>query len=243
MAKINAVIFDCWSTVIHYHENEETPGIELLLDVCDNPDHVQAKQIQDFFHNLMDEYYLRMNDFDVRFTAIFNYVCKANNLTPRVSLEEIEDMYERHLSPTPVENLDKVISFLKSKGITIGVCSNTIHSEEHTKEFIKSCWPDMPFDFVMASSNYAVKKPNKRFFDLGAKLAGTTNDKAIYVGDDFFHDVYGSYEAGYAKSIWYNPYGRTKSFYTERYPYMNPDVKHKEIKDYLELVEILKGLI
>lgn len=40
------------------------------------------------------------------------------------------------------------------------------------------------------------QKPNPRFFEIGAKLAGSKNEETIYIGDNFYADVYGSWLSG-----------------------------------------------
>lgn len=243
MGKINAVLFDCWDTVIHYQESKKNKGIELLLDVCENPKKVKKAELVECFRNLMVDYYRISNDFDVRFLSLFRYLCASNGLIPKIPYEEIERLYNQHIVPTPVKNLDKVLSFLEDNKVKVGVCSNTIHSEEDTRAFLAACWPSMPFDFVMTSSTYAVKKPSGRFFEIGAKLAGTTNDKVVYVGDNFYADVFGSWCAFYEKSIWFNPYRRSRDLYYRAHPEMSDNIEYREISDYLELIPILRELL
>lgn len=243
MAKLKTVLFDCWDTVIHYNETDKNKGITLLLDVCDNPDNIKSDQLESDYHALMHEYYKKCNDFDLRFIALFRYICVSHNLKPRISYEEIEKLYNQHLVPTPVENLRPLLNFLKQNNIKVGVCSNTIHSEEHTVDFIKQCWPDMPFDFVMASSTYGVKKPNPRFFEIGAKLAGSKNEETIYIGDNFYADVYGSWLSGFMKSIWLNQKHKNKKDYYLYHPEMSDEIEYTEIDDYLKLIPILEKMI
>lgn len=243
MAKITAVLFDCWDTVIHYNETDRYKGIDLLLDVCDNPDNVKPQKLIKDFNELMNEYYAQCNSYDLRFTALFRYLCLTHNLKPRIPFEEIERLYNKHIEPYPCENLDKVLAFLKDKNITFGVCSNTIHSKEDTEQFIRQVWPSMPFSFVMASSTYGVKKPNPRFFEVGARLAHSKNEDTIYIGDNFYADVYGSWVANYRKSIWYNSFHRDISWFYRAHPEMPiENIEYTEINDYAELLPILEEL-
>lgn len=243
MAKITAVLFDCWDTVIHYQETDKFKGIDLLLDVCDNPNNVKSEELKRDFQELMTEYYRQCNAFDLRFTALFRYLCLTHDLTPRITFEEIEKLYNKHIEPYQCDNLDKVISFLKKKRITFGVCSNTIHSKEDTVDFIKQVWPSMPFNFVMASSTYGVKKPNPRFFEVGAKLAHSKKENTMYIGDNFYADVYGSWLADYGKSIWYNSFNKDIARFYRAHPEMPlENIEYTEIHDYNELLPILEEL-
>lgn len=240
MSKINAVIFDCWDTVINYHETDAYKGIDLLLDISENPNNVTKEELEEDYHKLMHEYYKECNSFDLSFTALFRYICLTHNLKPNVPFEKIEDLYDLHLDPTPVETLKEFLDFLKENNITKGVCSNTIHSEENTIKFVKSCWPTMPFDFIMASSKYGVKKPNPRFFEVGTILANSKKEETIYIGDNFYADVYGSWLAGYKKSIWFNQRHRNKADFYKLHPEMPDNIDYIEIDNYLDLIKILK---
>lgn len=242
MKKIDAVIFDCWDTVIYYRESETYKGIEFLLDVCDNPMGVTKEQLIEDYHELMHEYYLNCNSYDLRFTALFRYICLSHHLTPKFSFEELEKMFSRHMAPTPAKDLDKLLAYLKANGIKVGVCSNTIYSQEQTKAFIDSCWPENTFDFIMASSYYGTKKPNPRFYEVGTLLAQTSKDKTMYVGDNFYADVYGSWLAGYKKSIWLNEKHRPKSDFYKVHPEMPDDIDYLEVSGYAELLDRLKEM-
>lgn len=242
MKDIDAVIFDCWDTVIHHNVSDTYKGIELLLDVCDNPTNVTKEQLLEDYHLLLNEYYKNCNSYDLRFTALFRYICLSHHLTPRISIDEIEHLFTLHIVPTPMENLDKLIKFLKENNVKIGVCSNTIFSQEQTRKFINSCWPDEPFDFIMASSEYGTKKPNPRFYEVGTLLANSSKNKTIYVGDNFYADVYGSWLAGYKKSIWLNQKHRPKSDYYILHPEMPDNIEYSEIDDYTQLIDILREM-
>ena len=56
--------------------------------------------------------------------------------------------------------------------------------------------PRSRFEFIIATSEYTFRKPNRHIFDLAAETAGTAPENIWYIGDSYECDVVGSKNAG-----------------------------------------------
>ena len=62
--------------------------------------------------------------------------------------------------------------------------------------------PGHTFEFIIASSEYMFRKPNRRIFHLALEKAGLGPEDAWYIGDNYECDVVGAREAGLFP-VWY----------------------------------------
>ncbi len=239
MSKASFVLFDCWDTVITYRVSNPQWMAERLLDNCDNTENRSAQEITEFFFNLMDEYYRTMNDFDSSIGPLLNYLCIAMGLKPKMSIDRLQsEVLEGQYEPEPLPGLKDIMDFLDRHGIGYAVASNTVYGAQGTKAHIDGCYPNNHLAFVMASSEVAVKKPNPRFFQTAAKIAGKKPADCIYIGDNFFADVFGSQRSGFHASVWYNRRDEYPPF--EYHHEIPTTLKYYEIHEYHELLPILE---
>ena len=61
---------------------------------------------------------------------------------------------------------------------------------------------EITFEFIITSSNYMFRKPNKRIFDLALEKAELQPEDVWYIGDQYECDVKGSLNAGLLP-VWY----------------------------------------
>lgn len=79
---------------------------------------------------------------------------------------------------------------------------------------------DITFEFIITSSNYIFRKPNKRIFDLALEKVGLGPDEVWYIGDQYECDVKGALNAGLLP-VWYIgaidlPYAENKNILTAK---------------------------
>jgi len=242
MNKLKFILFDCWGTLITYSVKSPYFLHEHILKYCDNPDHITKEQLKEFISNFFNDYYMNENKYESSIYGIVNYICLFNNLKPKVTIKQLVDLsFGQQYNPVPVENIKKFLSFLDSNGIGYGVCSNTVFDSQFTKKYIVNTLGMDNFQFVLASSDVAVKKPNKMFFHTGAKLAGYKPNECIYIGDNFYADVFGSYNSDFFNSIWINLENNEIPF--EKHPDIPKDISFLNAHSYDDVIEYIKGII
>lgn len=124
-----------------------------------------------------------------------------------LSVGEMERLFWDNASPgTAAEGIADFLAFLAENNIRTAVVSNISYSGEALRERIDRLIPNNRFEFIVASSEYAFRKPNSHIFDAALKKAGLSAEKIWFVGDNLVCDVFGSAKAG-MRPAWYNPGG------------------------------------
>ncbi len=101
-----------------------------------------------------------------------------------------------------LQRVSKIFGIFENKGIRTGVISNISYASSVVAERINRLLPENAFEFIITSSNYIFRKPNKRIFDLALEKAGLEPDEVWYIGDQYECDVKGALYAGLLP-IWY----------------------------------------
>lgn len=137
------------------------------------------------------------------------------------------------------QNITPELSFLKEHDIRTGVISNIGFSGNTLKNRINSLLPDNNFEFIIASSEYMIRKPNPMLFELALCKAGLPSDDVWYCGDSVTADVEGSAAVGIFP-IWYENFTIENPFREKNHKEVN--CRHLHIHDWRELIKVLEKL-
>lgn len=80
--------------------------------------------------------------------------------------------------------------------------SNISYCGRVVEQRIRGLFPGHPFEFILATSEYLFRKPNKRIFRLALEKAGLAPQDAWYIGDQYECDIVGATGAGLFP-VWY----------------------------------------
>lgn len=117
--------------------------------------------------------------------------------------QEIDRIFWDAASPgVPSDGIEDFLSFLKGQNIRTGVISNITYCGEIVRERIHNLLPGHDFDFIIATSEYMFRKPNKRIFELALEKACLSPEDVWYIGDNYQCDVMGARNAGIFP-VWY----------------------------------------
>lgn len=100
------------------------------------------------------------------------------------------------------DGIDALIEALQAGGIRMGVISNIMYSGDALQDRLDRLFPQRPFEFVIATSEYVLRKPSPLIFSLALAKAGIEAGDAWYCGDSFLCDIAGATGAGLS-AIWY----------------------------------------
>lgn len=157
-----------------------------------------------------------------------------------IPLEEIEELtWTGASSGEALPNVPEMLDFLRESGIRSGVVSNIGWSGGALRRRLDRLLPRNEFEFVIASSEYGIRKPSRLLFDLALAKAGLDASEVWYCGDSLRADILGASGAGMLPVRYAN--AATRSAWSESNDGVAVDVEHIEITDWLELVEILKN--
>jgi len=147
-----------------------------------------------------------------------------------IPLEELERVYyaaaRTRLAPMP--HIKELLAFLAGQGIRAGVVSNIMSSVEELKRRMEAHFSLNQFDFVIASSDYGVAKPDPLIFQLALAKADLPPGDVWFCGDNIRCDVEGACAAG-MQPVWYSD--------GQEAP---PGCPHLHVRDWRELIGILK---
>lgn len=197
---IKYVLFDCWDTVIYYRM-KETEGNYKAIYSHIIPEDKKRYGYENFkldVSSLMDEYYATAH-YDIRLKYLIAYLMESQGLKMDCTYEQAEASEAQSYNPSLTQGLVPFLKYLASKGLRCSVLSNTIHNPLDTERLIKESFEKenekCPFERIISSSAYGVKKPDPRFFRLGAHLVGVKPENILFIGDNLYTDIRGSYNA------------------------------------------------
>ena len=116
------------------------------------------------------------------------------------SLEEAEFLFWDHTAPmTPrclFPGVEEALAALNKRGIRIGVVSNIGWTGNALRRRINTLLPGNAFEFILASSDYGLRKPDARLFQLALEKAALPPEQVWFIGDTVDTDVRGAQETG-----------------------------------------------
>lgn len=134
------------------------------------------------------------------FTA---YLYQSMGIELALTPQEIDRIFWDAASPgVPTEGIVEFLEILKANHIRTGVISNISYCGEIVQERINNLLPQHEFEYIIATSEYMFRKPNKRIFDLALEKASLQADDVWYIGDNYECDVVGARTADIFP-VWY----------------------------------------
>lgn len=137
-------------------------------------------------------------------TAMFSsYLYESLGIEIGLSSAQRDTVFWDAAAPgVPTEGIKDFLKYLKSRNIRTGVISNISYDPSVVAERIHRLLPENTFEFIVTSSNYMFRKPDKRLFGLALEKAGVRPDEVWYVGDQYECDINGARNAGLLP-VWY----------------------------------------
>ena len=160
---------------------------------------------------------------------------KLLEVDPPEDLDDLEWTLMRCMQMVyPDPPIRQVLDALLEKGYDIYILSNSIFSLEGNMRWLRYHKIDHYFKKVYVSSEYGVRKPNQKFFDIAlteilAEHPGLKRSDITFVGDSLREDAAGGVAAG-LNTVWLNRRDWPNTLGGEV----------KELKDKHELWEVVK---
>lgn len=133
-------------------------------------------------------------------------------LTFDLPLSEIEKLLWTAACPGAVmPGAQEMLAGLRQRGIRTGVISNLGFTGEALADRLRRLLPKHEFEFVIASSDYGMRKPDPLIFRAALAKAGLTAEEAWFCGDQIAADIHGAQGAGIFP-VWYEEQSIPNSF-------------------------------
>lgn len=204
------ILFDYGQTLVNEVGFDGIKGTEAVLAYASiNKHQMTAKQVQDEANAInqglgrFDPERRHLFQVEVPNHMFTKYLYESLGIKIELSSEDMDRVFWNAAAPgIPTEGIVEFLQYLKGQNIRTGVISNISYCGKIVEERINSLLPDNEFEFIIATSEYMFRKPNKRIFQLALEKADLLADEVWYVGDQFECDVMGARNAG-LQPIWY----------------------------------------
>ena len=202
------VIFDAGRTLMNYKEINIRKGIEAYFPyIISNPHNYSIEEIEKQDDEIFGIFDLcRENRFEIPVKNKLRLLFNLLEIQLSISLDEVAKIeWEEDPVIEAVNHAAELLRWLIEKKIKTAVISNIDYSGTLLKEKLKEIFPENQFEFVIASSDYGVMKPNRYIFQAGIVKSGLEAKDIWYVGDKVAVDVLGSKAAGMTPVLYKNP--------------------------------------
>ena len=242
MRKPDMILFDYGDTLLCEPEFDALRGMHALFPyIINNPEPCSPEKLAADSFSLFEEYAdVRKMGFDLHEWNLNRLLFGMHGIEFSVNEAQIEQIYWENACPGAVmPHAAEMLRSLNEHNIRTGVVSNIGWSSEALKHRLDRLLPGNRFEFVLTSSEYMVRKPDRRLFLVACHKAKLAPEQIWFCGDDYRCDVLGSAAVG-MQPIWYQP--ETVNTGEIRKPAIKDDVDLLYIRDWCELVRVLKEI-
>ncbi len=186
---IKAVIFDMFETLVTLFEGK-TYFSENVVSDLDLNDELEAyrKAWHATEKDRTTGKYTFARGIEIALKEIGHYSPEKVELVISHRLQALQDTF----SAIPDESFE-LLQELKSRGIKIGLMTNTFSDE---RDFIRDCKLFPFFDVPLISYEIGICKPSEEMFSRMTEELGLSADECLYVGDGGSRELYAAREAG-----------------------------------------------
>ncbi|MCI9142579.1 MAG: HAD-IA family hydrolase [Lachnospiraceae bacterium] len=220
------ILFDYGQTLVAEQKFDGVKGTEAVLQYAvRNKYHLSAEQVQARATEINREFgrfdpeKRHLFQIEIPNTMFTPYLYESLGIEIALSNSEIDIVFWDAAAPgVPTKGVQNFLRYLQEKNIRTGVISNISYAPSVVARRINRLLPDNAFEFIITSSNYIFRKPNKRLFELALEKADLKPDEVWYVGDQYECDIKGALGAG-LMPVWYTgvmdlPYVEDKNILT-----------------------------
>ncbi len=237
------ILFDYGHTLLYEPGFDSVRGNrELLKYVTRNPNHCTLEDVRKAAELIYGEHIenIRKIGYDISGQVgdkvLYEYLGIEFSLTPL----EMETVFWNAASMGAVmPDADKMLDHINKNGIRSAVISNLLWSGAALTERLNRLLPDNRFEFVMTSSDYFMRKPNRILFDIALQKVGVSADEVWYCGDNPQADIEGAAQVG-IYPVWYD--NDTDKDYKDRSREHLPRCEHLHIHEWNEMTDLLERI-
>ena len=211
--KPKMILFDAGKTIIDYkpkvgndmaYLSTREATERMMPYIVSNPHRYDADTIDRLNNQIFAEYEAcRKALYEIPNSIILKTLFERLDIRLSISMTEVERIiWEYSAEIVPVEGVSEMLETLTEMGIRTAVISNLDFSGYLLAERLQALFPKHTFEFVIASSDYGIRKPHKLLFEIGVCKSGLSPAEIWYVGDKFKVDVLGSTAVG-MRAVWF----------------------------------------
>ena len=232
LKKPKAILFDLGDTLLRSNYFKPIRGVKELLKIANNPRNISADEIQSYaeqvLKDLAENGESKLLQLDNK--SFTNFLYGIHDITFDKTPEELDLIFlDGAESVSLIDGVTELLDYLKDSGVRLAILSNTGFSESAHRTQLNRRGIEEYFEFFIATSDYCIRKPDKRIFDLALSRLHLTPEEVWYVGNKFEYDIVGANDANMFP-IWLN----------EKQKEIETGIEHLSVKSHDELLTILK---
>lgn len=242
--KPKMILFDYGHTLLYEPDLNFLRGEQAVFSyIKENPREVTPEEACRFGTEMFERYHqARKLGFEIHEWQCIKFKYESLGISFDLSPEEIERVVWTNTSPGAcMPHVEEMLTCLRAQGIRSGVISNIGWSGKALTERIHRLLPHNEFEFILASSEYGVRKPHRDLFDLALKKAGLSPEQVWYCGDSIANDVMGAHGVGMFPVL-YEGKSEEESPYVRQNADMTIDFDYLHIRDWREMITLLEEL-
>lgn len=210
MRKPKMILFDYGQTLVNEAKFDGVKGTEAVLAFAiENKYHLTARQVQaeaDAINGMLgrfDPEKKHLFQIEIPNDMFSAYLYESLGIKIALSPEEADRIFwDAAAWGKPTDGIEVFLQYLKEHNIRTGVISNISYCGKAVEGRINSVIPGNEFEFIIATSEYMFRKPNKRIFELALEKAELLPEEVWYIGDQYECDIVGAANAG-IHPVWY----------------------------------------
>lgn len=237
------ILFDYGGTILHEPDIDFLRSEQVIFrHVISNPHHHTAEELNDW-ENKRFQSLQPVRDLDAELTEmqLLRLKYELFDIKLDISYEEAEWLKWSEACPLTERcrstHIEELLRFLHENGIRTGVISNIGWSGAALSRRIQILLPDNHFEFILASSDYGIRKPDRMLFQVALMKAGLEPGDVWYCGDTFDKDVVGAHASGIFP-VYYQLFRAADD--TPTAP-PQTDFPYLTIRDWQELIDQIRG--
>ncbi len=206
MRKPAMILFDYGDTLCREPDPDFLRGERAVFaHVIGNPRHITPEEATSFSNEqFLSALPCRRSGWELHEHQLMRLKYELLGLTFDLPLADIEALRWTAASPgEPMPGAADMLRALRQRGIRTGVISNLGWSGDALTDRLQRLLPEHRFEFVLASSEYGIRKPNPLIFRLALAKAGLSPEEVWFCGDQIEADVLGAQAAGIFP-VWYD---------------------------------------
>lgn len=243
MKKPEMILFDYGHTLAAEPGYNSLRGTEAVMRrAIRNPRNLSAEQVDKFSAELFFGVCGQVRDLgaEIHNIQFQRMMYEYLQIEFDVSFTEVERIYWDNAAPgEAMPYADEMLVYLDKRGIRTGVISNIGFSGNGLTERLNRLLPNNHLEFVVASSEYMIRKPNPMLFELALRKARLEAQDVWFCGDSPTADIAGASSVGLFP-VWYEDLAMENPFREKNSKL--PECEHLHIHDWRELIEVLAGL-
>jgi len=202
------LLFDYGGTLVEEDPFDVRAGVDVLLaDAVDRPPNVSLDAILERGDWIGREVSARRDEYQIEtpWPAITRLIYDYFGICFRRPLSELElAFWDASVTTRPMAGVHETLFAIRDMGVPMAVVSNSSFRGEIIRYELSRHGLAEYFTHIVASADYAVRKPNPLLFETAAALIQVRPSDVWFVGDRLDTDVAGARAAG-MEPVWFAP--------------------------------------